>query len=532
MLRLPGHQTTRPHAEFSIIATLRLLNSVGLRLGLITLLAFALRFVVLDQESLWFDTAHSGVVARNPTVGEVILGAASDFQAPLYFVLLHFWLKLSTSDVWLRALTASMGVALVPLTYLLGQRLFSRQVGLISALFCTASTYLVYFSRYPRAYMLVALLSVAAAYALHRALTEQRLKWWLIHALLVALALYAHPYAYFLSVALWLTAGAYALARERRALLYLGAVVAGSVISQLPWVGVVLAQWAQITAGADDWISPVSLDSLKTLYDWLWFMTRAEYGFLLDFFLKVGRYLFTALLLFALWRGRRSWNLLFVVGLVGLPVALAFLFSALVQPLWDPRYLVFTAPFFALWLGAAVANHPLPARIGRLQTTQVLIALLCAMSVPPLISLYTNGAFRAVDLRDGILWAERRYQDGDLITHVNYQSYLVSLWYAHQNPREDTSRQTYPVPCTWASLPDDWCSASPYRETYINLSTQSFSKVVIGEKRLLVVIPYNHNWRGEREKALDLIEQLKGDAFFRGESAEFSGVVVAELARK
>ena len=510
----------------------RRFHSAGLAIALITILAAALRFVVLDQESLWFDTAHSGVVALNPTVREVIMGAASDFQTPLYFVLLHFWLKLSTSDLWLRALTAGMGVALIPLIYLMGRRLFSPQAGLISALFCSVSTYLIYFSRYPRAYILLAALSVAASYALYRALSERRLRWWFLHGLLCSLALYAHAYAYFFVPSLWLMAGTYALARDRKSLLPLCGVAIGVGLSYLPWIGITLGQWNQVQAGADSWIDPVSTDSLKTMYDWLWFMTRGEYGLLADTILKGGRYLFTGLLLMGLWRGRHNPRLLFVAGAAVLPITFAFVFSAAATPLWDPRYFVFTAPFFALWLGAAIANHPFPRQVRRLPTTALLVGLLCVMALPPLISLYADPAFRAMDLRGGIHWAEHRYQEGDLITHVNYQSYLTSLWYAHQNAGDKPSAKSYPVLCIWASLPDDWCRASPYPEKYVNLSAQSFAEAVAGARRLLLIVPYNHNWSGEREKTLDLVANLQGDAFTREETAEFSGVIVAGLIRK
>lgn len=510
----------------------RRFHGAGLAIALITILAAVLRFMVLDQESLWFDTAHSGVVALNPTVQEVVMGAASDFQTPLYFVLLHFWLKLSTSDFWLRALTASMGVALIPLVYLMGRRLFSPQAGLISALFCSVSTYLIYFSRYPRAYILLAVLSVAAAYALYLALMERRARWWLLHGFLCSLALYAHAYAYFFVPSLWLMAGTYALARDRRSLLPLCGVAMGAGVSYLPWIGVTLGQWTQVQAGADSWIDPVSTGSLKTIYDWLWFMTRGEYGLMADTILKVGRYLFSGLLLLALWRGRKNPRLLFVAGAAVLPIAFAFAFSAAATSLWDPRYFVFTAPFLALWLGTTIADHPLPHHIRRLPTTVLLVGILCVMSLPPLISLYTDPAFRSADLRGGILWAEQRYQEGDLITHINYQSYLTSLWYAHQNAGDKPSAKSYPVSCDWASLPDDWCSASPYPEKYVNLSSQSFADAVAGARRLLLIVPYNHNWLGEREKTLDLVASLPGDSFTREQTAEFSGVIVAALRRK
>ena len=60
-------------------------------------------------------------------------------------------------------------------------------------------------------------------------------------------------------------------------------------------------------------------------------------------------------------------------------VVLAFGFSALVVSLWDTRYLVSMSPFFALWLGAAIAWLP-----GVLRAVAVRLPAPVAHRLPPL----------------------------------------------------------------------------------------------------------------------------------------------------
>ncbi|HLC30154.1 MAG TPA: glycosyltransferase family 39 protein [Dehalococcoidia bacterium] len=496
---------------------------------LVIFLAFWLRVLALDQESLWFDTAHSGVVALNPTVGDVLRAVASDSQSPLYFLLLHFWLKLGQSDFWLRLLTALVGTGLVALAYATGRRLFTPGAGLWAALFSALTSYQIYYSRYPRAYILLAFFGLAAAYTMHWALHHGRRRAWVLHGLAVVAALYTHPYAFFLLPVLWGYAAWYCLRRDWSRFLPWAATASLACASYLPWVGVTLTQWGQVRAGADAWIEPVSGDSLKLLYDWLWFKTRAEYGLGLDLLLRGGRYLFSAVLLVALWQGRRRPELWLVAGLTLIPALLAFTFSALVTPLWDPRYLVFLSPFLALWLGGALACFTLPWKPLRSAGQPLALALLVVMSLPPLGSLYLDPAFRAPEIRSGSEWVRARYQQGDLILHINYQSYLPALWYDHQSTPGPYPEGGYSAPCVWDSLPDAWCTASPYREGYVNLELEDFARATDGERRVWLMVLYNHNWPGEDAKAQGLVERLRGQDFALGQSARFTGVLVYEL---
>lgn len=467
----------------------------------IVLLGFALRVAGLGEDSLWFDTAHSAVVASNPTAVEVVRAAASDYQSPLYFLLLHIWLSIANSDFWVALPTALIGTATVALAYATGARWFSQQAGLVAALFCAVTTYQVYYSRYPRSYLLLTFLGLLAAYALTRALHDKR--FWAVHALVVIAALYTHPYAVFLVAILW------TYAAWKRHLVPLAITAATVTIAYLPWLGNSLWQWSHVQAGIDAWIEPVSGESLKTLWDWLFFKTRYEYGEPVDLVLRLGRYGLMALMLFVLWRGRREPTLWLTAGLVLGPVVLVYLISVVSAPLWDPRYFVMVSPFFALWLG---------------RTRLAGAALIVLVSILPLVSLYTNPAFRSPDIRAGSAWIRDQHQPGEMILHVNYQSYLPALWYDHQT----SGNGPYAVPCVWESLPDAWCSGSSYRQAYVNLDR---GEGMPDERRIWFMALYNHNKTGEREQVRLRMRDLWAGRFNVGEEVELTGVLVYRLDR-
>jgi len=81
----------------------------------------------LGRPGLWIDEAHSWEFSSLPTAWLVVLNAAArDAYPPLYFLLLHYWMKLGSGEVWLRVLSLGFHLASVPLVYLVARRLIGR----------------------------------------------------------------------------------------------------------------------------------------------------------------------------------------------------------------------------------------------------------------------------------------------------------------------------------------------------------------------------------------------------------------------
>ncbi len=140
------------------------------------LLATVLRLYQLGTESLWIDEMLSIGDAQNP---EKLL--AFPYIRPFYFFLLAGWMKLGTSDVWLRALSVILGIASVFLTHELGRRLVGIGTGRIAALLMAASPLFINHSQEIRMYTLVSFLSLGGTLALAHALERPTLKslgWW------------------------------------------------------------------------------------------------------------------------------------------------------------------------------------------------------------------------------------------------------------------------------------------------------------------------------------------------------------------
>jgi mannosyltransferase len=132
---------------------------------LILLLAAALRFYRLAGQSLWSDEGNSVALAQ-AGLAEIAARTALDIHPPLYYWLLHFWMRLfGQSEVAVRSLSAVAAVLLVAVIYQVGARLFGRRAGLMAAFIAAVSPFQVYYAQEARMYALLALLGALTVWA-------------------------------------------------------------------------------------------------------------------------------------------------------------------------------------------------------------------------------------------------------------------------------------------------------------------------------------------------------------------------------
>ncbi len=180
-------------------------NWIKIALLLILVLAAFLRFYRLDAQSLWADEGNS-VSLSGRSLDLITAGAAHDIHPPLYYYLLHFWMRVfGSSEFAVRALSALLGTALVYLTYLLGRHLSNYWLGLVAAFLSAISPFQVYYSQEARMYILLAALSALSVYSFLRFLeaegsstrnpkpkTQNPYLWAGLYILATTLSLYTH----------------------------------------------------------------------------------------------------------------------------------------------------------------------------------------------------------------------------------------------------------------------------------------------------------------------------------------------------
>ncbi|HZM40471.1 MAG TPA: glycosyltransferase family 39 protein [Acidimicrobiales bacterium] len=211
-------------------------------LGAIVALGVVLRFV--QRSPLWLDEALSVNIARLP-VNDLLDALRHDGHPPLYYLLLHYWMKLfGEGDIAVRALSGLFGVAALPLAWVAGRRLAGRSGARWALIVVALSPYWVRYSTETRMYSMVMVLVLAGYLLIQDALVKPTVLRLVCLGLISGLLLLSHYWAFYLlaAVVLLLALRWWRDPTTRGATLRVGlAVVAGSALF-VPWLSGFLYQ--------------------------------------------------------------------------------------------------------------------------------------------------------------------------------------------------------------------------------------------------------------------------------------------------
>ncbi len=244
---------------------------------LFSLIGFGLRMQRLDFQPLWGDEGWSFYFA-SLSLPDLLALTAADIHPPLYYLFLKGWLfLLGTGPEEARLLSVMVGVLLIPVLSILGQRLFDARVGAAAGAVTAVMPLAVYYSQEVRMYGLVTLLGALATYFLIRAGQFPSRhpfwnRWGLAYVFTLAAALYTMYYAAFLFLCQFLYLGAVRLRRERllwqavyRVLLLFTSVV----FLYLPWVFYISTRLPAYIQNKRDVEGYVALNIIRFLGDHL-----------------------------------------------------------------------------------------------------------------------------------------------------------------------------------------------------------------------------------------------------------------------
>lgn len=260
-----GMRSGRPE-EQPIWSEMATLAAIGVAL----LAGVALRWFDLERLSLWWDEGFTAWASKlSPS--QIIPFAKSDNQAPLYYLLQHYWTALfGNSEFALRALSALFGTLALPIFYVLVKKVLKDGMAAALAMWLFAfSMKQIWYSREARVYEAASFFALVALYALMLFL-EKRSAWaFLVIVLSSALTLYLHNMMLFYLLAfdlLWLMYPSdRTWARRIKKEVLLANLCIGLLC--LPWVWSLLAQVTAV-GGNLSWVTRPTLGALMgTLRD-------------------------------------------------------------------------------------------------------------------------------------------------------------------------------------------------------------------------------------------------------------------------
>ena len=185
----------------------------------LVLLAYGLRVIGLDRQSLWRDEVDAIYFAVRNLEETLAMFTASAQNGPLYFLLLRPWFWLvGTSEFALRYLSVFLGTASVPLLWQVAQQLAPDQFqsgqsrapfpdsprirewwrqfhlgsDLVAAALLAISPYMVWYGQEGKMYAAVTFLALLASWCWLRGVLRGGWGYWLGYWLTVTAAIYIH----------------------------------------------------------------------------------------------------------------------------------------------------------------------------------------------------------------------------------------------------------------------------------------------------------------------------------------------------
>src|SRR5579863_4042265 len=162
-----------------------------------------LRFLHLTRKSFWLDEGVSVTLARLDASNLLHILWRREANMALYYALLRVWLHFGSGDYFVRALSALLSMAAIPVIYLLGKRLFSFAVGVTSAALFSVHAWQVRYAQDARSYSLYVLLTALSCLFFLMALERPARRRWAGYVACSVLAVYSHFFAVLVLAAQW-----------------------------------------------------------------------------------------------------------------------------------------------------------------------------------------------------------------------------------------------------------------------------------------------------------------------------------------
>jgi len=367
----------------------------------ILFLAFALRSFQLDGQSLWSDEGVSVALAQRD-LATIARDAAHDIHPPLYYYLLHFWVRLfGTGEIAVRSLSVLCGFLLVLFTYLLGIALFDGRVALVASLLAAISPFQIYYSQETRMYILVALQGAISLFLFLKFVKATKggdeASLWptvALYTLFITSALYTHYFAFTIflvanvAYALWLLLTPSARKWHAVALWSLSQLLV--ILLYLPWLNFAREQlrtWPAIS-------QPISLT----------FLAREVLRvFSLGLFAPMGSLIFGFLVIALLGlipkkEGNEGYPIAFALTYLLLPPLVMYLLS-LSRPLYRPKLLLLATPGYLLLLARGASGAWVEKAHIRNVVTGILLLFLALASGFSLYGYFFDSRYARDDYR-------------------------------------------------------------------------------------------------------------------------------------
>lgn len=295
-------------------------------------------------QSVWRDEAFSYFMAK-PNILQVIVNTAHDFNPPVYYLLLHFWMKLvGQSDEGLRLLSFFAHLGSVYIAFIFGQKLMlgkslfhAKKFAWYLAAFTFFNPMLLYYAFEMRMYSFYVLFTFAVVYFFY-------IKNWKWYTIATVVGLYTHSFFSLILVS-FIVYAKFTHQLNRKNLW----LILKPLLFFIPWLPILALQFIN---SKNSWLFPVDLklvfSVLGNLFTGFEGTPGNYWGYAIILSIIILIYIIIGL------RQYKKESLLFTTPIF-FPLFLILGYSMIKQPLFVNRYMIFITVFevlaisFSIW---------------------------------------------------------------------------------------------------------------------------------------------------------------------------------------
>jgi len=394
-------------------------------------LSLLLRVHGIGSESYWGDEACSLTTAKvdaSQIVKET--NVYNRTSNPLYFFFLHYWIGVfGDSESATRFLSAVFGILAVFAIYKMGELLFDRETGLLSALLLGLSTFHIWYSQEARGYSLLVLLAICSMYFFARYLKKSDSLLLVGYMVSTTLMMYTHTFGLFILAAqsIYLLSQGFCKSRLKELARLQGPVL----LLFVPWVPFLVTNTLLVERGGPLLHLPVpSLASITET-----FLKYSGSVLLLVFFLALS-YLAIAAEQKKNKKGGsipKAASIYLLLLWLSIPIILPFLISQVSAPIYRVRYTILASPAF--YLLAAAGARGITNRRLKLVTLATLVALLA-------LAFVYYGEHKD-QWREAVKYVEANAKTGDLV--LLDRNHCTRAVFGYYSKRTDIDKIQFPA---------------------------------------------------------------------------------------
>jgi hypothetical protein len=387
---------------------------------LIFIIGIILRLLFIGSREIAYDDAFSFFLARG-SLEDIITGTAADTMPPLYYFLLHFWMKISENLWFLRLLNVGINLTTALLVFAITKELFNSTSAIIATFLFLISPYQIYHSQELRMYALLLLGQVGYYYSflkVFRASEKTFIKWVLTAVMFGLITMYSHNLGIIGLISVNVILLYY---RGKHIFKSLVLVQLSILIFSIPWFFYLPQQLEKIQQAF--WTQPPGISdifqALFTLFAFLP-MPTIFMGIALIIIIQS----FVMLIVFII-RTKTKKNLIASLLFI-MPPLILFLLSYLVKPVFVPRIFILSSVWFFI-LFAVYIEKNLSLFIGKINLG--IFILLNIFSLPFFYEFQSFPRSSFLELNNLI----DNFAPQEYVIHDNKLSFFPTIFYGERD---------------------------------------------------------------------------------------------------